>query len=294
MTKLIKQKSFLISLSIVLLLIISIGIVYYKTRTGDVVARINGEKITKNELYNVLVAQNGKEALDSLISDKVIALEVQKNNISVTDEAVQEEFQNIAAQNGGEEVFIQTLEAYGYQLDDVKKDVKKNLEVTKLLKAQITVTEDEIKNYFEENKDTYSVKEQVKASHILVDTEEKAKEVKAKLLAGGDFAELAKKYSTDTTNKEEGGDLGFFSRGAMVEEFENAAFTLEIGKISDPVKTEHGYHIIKVVEKKAAQEATYEKSKEQVKQTLLEQKLPNAYNTWLQDKYKEYKIENLL
>lgn len=294
MTKLIKQKSFQISLSIVLLLIISIGIVYFKTRTGDVVARVNGENITKDELYDVLVAQNGKEALDSLISDKIIALELQKQNISVTEEAVQKEFQNIVAQNGGEEAFKQTLEAYGYPLDDVKKDVKKNLEVTKLLKAQITITEDEMKSFFEENKDAFNVKEQVKARHILVDTEKKANEVKAKLLAGGDFAQLAKEYSTDTANKEKGGDLGFFSRGEMVQEFEDAAFSLEIGKISDPIKTENGYHIIKVVEKKAAQEATYEKSKEQVKQALLEGKMPTAYNTWLQDKYKEYKIENLL
>nr|WP_303740754.1 peptidylprolyl isomerase [Lutispora saccharofermentans] len=163
-----------------------------------------------------------------------------------------------------------------------------------MLEPGITITEDEMKNYFEENKDTFNEEEQVKASHILVDTEEKALEVKNKLSAGEDFAEMAKQYSTDTGNKDQGGELGFFSRGDMVKEFEDAAFSMEIGKVSDPIKTEYGYHIIKVEEKKPAKEANYEESKAQVKETLLDQKLSAAYDTWLQDKYEEYKIDNLL
>jgi foldase protein PrsA len=121
-----------------------------------------------------------------------------------------------------------------------------------------------------------------------------AKEVKDKLAAGADFAELAKEYSKDEGNKNQGGDLGFFSRGDMVEPFENAAFSLEIGKISEPVQTEFGFHIIKVVEKKEAKAATYEENKEQVKEVLMSEKLPAAYETWIQEKMGEYKIENYL
>ena len=131
-------------------------------------------------------------------------------------------------------------------------------------------------------------------SIILVADEAKAKEVKAKLAAGGDFAALAKEYSTDESNKEQGGDLGFFSKGQMVPEFENAAFSMKIGDISEPVKTEFGYHIIKVTDKKEAKAATYEESKAQIKDIIMAEKLPTTFDTWMQGKYSEYKIENLL
>ena len=91
--------------------------------------------------------------------------------------------------------------------------------------------------------------EQVHARHILVDSEDKAKELVAKLKAGGNFDELAKAESLDTGSKEQGGDLGWFPRGSMAEEFENAAFQLAPNQISDPVKTTFGWHIIQVLEK---------------------------------------------
>ncbi len=138
------------------------------------------------------------------------------------------------------------------------------------------------------------VKEQVKASHILVDSEATAQEVRNKLLAGADFAELAKEYPTDTNNNENGGELGFFSKGNMVAEFENVAFALAVGEISEPVKTEYGYHIIKVEEKQAAKEATYEECQALVKEALFNEKLPTAYNTYFEEIYDEYEIENLL
>lgn len=296
MTKLINQKKFQITLLAILLLAILIGAFYLnnKTKADNVVARINNEVITKDDLYEALVEQNGQATLDSLISDKVIDLELKKQNITVTEEAVQAEIEKIAAQYGGEEAFEQALAAYGYSLDIVKENIEKGLKVQKLLEPQITITEDEMKGYFEENKETFNVEEQVKASHILVDSEEKAQEVKNKLSAGEDFAKIAKEYSTDTSNKENGGSLGYFSKGDMVKEFEDTAFSLEIGKISAPVKTQFGYHIIKVEDKKPAKEANYEENVTQIKQILIEQKLPATYETWIQDKYKEYNIQNLL
>lgn len=264
-------------------------------KTGDsVVARINNEAITKNELYEILVKQNGEEALNSLISDRIINLEAKKQSITISQEEMQKELDEVIAQSGGQEQFELTLKMYGYSQEDIKQNIEMNLKINKLLESDITITEEEMAVYFEENKDTFAVQEQVKASHILVDSEETAQEVKNKLLSGEDFAELAKEYSTDTSNNEQGGELGFFSRGEMMQEFEDAAFSLEIGTISNPVKTDYGYHIIKIEEKKEAIEANYEESKDKVKDILFEEKLPDAYDTWIQDMYTEYKIETSL
>lgn len=277
-----------------------IGTIYYSTRTasgtksGEVVARVNGEAINKDELYELLEEQYGQEALNMLISEKVLELELKKQNVTLSEEDIQKELSEIIEQYGGQEKFDNALASYGYTLDNFKLDIESNLKIKKLLEPEITITEEEMKEYFETNKETFNTKEQVKASHILVESETKAKEVKDKLLAGADFAEMAKEYSEDTSNKEQGGELGFFSRGDMVAEFENAAFSLEIGNISEPVKTEYGYHIIKVEDKKAAKEATYEESKTKIKDALFNEKLPTAYDTWYQTKYEEYEIENLL
>ena len=259
-----------------------------------VVARVGEEEITKDELYNLLVEHNGQAALNTLIMHEIINQEAEKQNIEISDEKIQSEVDEMISQYGGEESFNSYLQTTGYTLDSIKNNIEINLAIEALLESDITITEDEMKAYFEENKSTFAAKEQVKASHILVATEEEAKEIKEKLSAGEEFAQLAKDYSIDTSNNEKGGDLGFFARGEMVEAFENAAFSLEVGAISDPVLTSYGYHIIKVEEKKEAKEATYEESKEEIKDILFNKKLPEVFNTWMEEKYTEYDIERFL
>ena len=151
-----------------------------------------------------------------------------------------------------------------------------------------------MQTYFDENKDSFAQTKQVKASHILVEDEETAKEVQEKLDNGEDFAELAKEYSTDTASAESGGDLGFFGEGSMVAEFEEAAFSMKVDEISDPVKSDYGYHIIKVTDTKEAAEANFEKSKEEIKGILLDEKMTTEYPTWLEKKQKEYDVKNYL
>jgi foldase protein PrsA len=299
MTNILNKKNVLFIIMAVILVIVLVVVLFKlpllsNTEQNKVVARVNGEVITKDELYDVLVAQSGAEVLDSLISDKIIDIELKKKGFEVADKDVDSELQKMIQQYGGQESFNQALASYGYTENDIKKNIKMNLSATKLVGADVVITDADTKAYFEENKTSFDTPEQVKASHILVADEEKAKEVKAKLSAGGDFAALAKEYSTDESNKDQGGDLGFFGKGAMVPEFENAAFTLKIGDISEPVKTEFGYHIIKVAEKKEAKPATYEETKAQINEILMAEKLPAAFDTWMQARYSEYKIENLL
>jgi parvulin-like peptidyl-prolyl isomerase len=139
-------------------------------------------------------------------------------------------------------------------------------------KNKINITDEELLDYFNKNKDSFFEPEKVHALHILVETEEEANNILNKLKEGIiDFAELAKEKSIDPSAKN-GGDLGFFARGQMVKEFEDAAFSLKPGEISGIVKTEFGYHIIKCIEKKEAYNPTFEEAKENINNVLKNQK----------------------
>ncbi len=293
MDKFINKRSLIVGLTILCIVAALLVLIKWKGNS-EVVASVNGEKISKDELYDAMLKQSGQQTLESLISKKVIELEAKKQKVTVSEKDIQNELNKYYEQYGGEEAFNQVLAQNGLTLDEVKKELVVNVKVTKLLKSRISVSEDEIKNYFEENKATFAQEKQVKASHILVDTEEKANEIKDKLAKGEDFAKLAKDNSKDTGSKENGGDLGFFGTGQMVKEFEEAAFALKAGEISEPVKTQFGYHIIKVTEIKNAEEANYEKSKAKISDILFEQKLQTEYSAWLQDLYKKYDIKNSL
>ncbi|SHJ18790.1 foldase protein PrsA [Thermoclostridium caenicola] len=262
--------------------------------SGEVVAKVGGEKITKEELYNKLVEYYGESVLDSLIAEKIVDMELKKANITVTDEELQKEMNEVIESYGGVDYVNTYLAMQGLTLEDLKEDVLSYLKVMKLLEPRLTATEEEIVAYFEANKSYFDQPEQVEASHILVYEEETAKEVKRKLDEGADFAQLAAEYSKDTGNAQYGGELGYFGRGEMVEEFEEAAFSMKVGEISDPVKTKFGYHIIKVTDRKEAKAANLEDSREEIKEILKGQKLNTEYATWLNEKKTEYNVVNTL
>lgn len=257
-----------------------------------VVARVNEEKITKDEFYDQLVTQNGEQVLNALIAEKIMELEVEKLNIEVTDEEMDTKLVEMQDYYGGEEEFDTFLTYVGYSLDDIKDNIETNLKLEKLLEPYIEITEEEKKEYFEINKTLFDQQEQVKASHILVDTKEEADEVKVKLNDGADFAEIAKEYSTDASNSGNGGDLGYFGRGQMVAPFEDAVFSMGIGDISEPVQTDYGFHIIKLEDYKEAKEAVYEDHAEEAEDAVFQSKINDAYNQWYTDKIGEYKIIN--
>lgn len=260
----------------------------------DVVAKVGNESITKDDLYSTLVDQYGDGALDTLIAEKIVKLESEKENLTVKDSEIDKELKNIKGQYDSEKAFNEALTSSGADLDSVKENIKTYLLTEKLLKDRVSITDNQVKEYFDANKDSFAQEEQIEASHILVDDEKTAQEVKAKLDDGGDFAELAKEYSTDTSNAESGGKLGYFGKGEMVKEFDDKAFSMEKGEISEPVKTEFGYHIIKVTGKKEAKEAVLADHKDEIKDILFDQALQAEYGTWLQEKKEDYKIENLL
>jgi foldase protein PrsA len=200
----------------------------------------------------------------------------------------------LAEYYGGKDAMTQTLAMYNINLDQVREDVTVNIKLEKLLSQRIEITDQEVQEHFQVNQEAYAVEEQIKVSHILVDSEETAQEITTLLAEGRNFADLAEEYSTDTGSKNQGGNLGMVTRGEMVEEFEQAAFAMQPGQISDPVKSEYGYHIIKVEEKTEARPGTLEENYDKIKDTLFQQKMELEYPIWLGEQYQKYPVENFL
>lgn len=297
MVKALKSKKVL---SYILLLTLIIGVLSFTGCTdnkagndSEIVAKVGDENITKEELYDLMVQQYGQQALDALIVEKIVELEVENENIEISEEEVEEEFDKMKEELGGEFQFNQALQQSGLTAESLKDNITMNLKINKLIEPYISITDDEMREYFEVNKSVLAQKEEVKASHILVDTKEEADEVKEKIDSGEDFAELAKEYSKDGSS-EVGGDLGFFGKGRMVPEFEEVAFKLGIDEVSEPVKSEFGYHIIKVFEKIEGKNPTYEDMKDDINDIIRNEKSQEAYGKWYENIREEYEITNYL
>lgn len=263
------------------------------SKNNTAVATVDGEKITKEELYDKMASQYGSSILDTLIANKLVELEAKKEGVKLTDAEITEELDAFIESYGGEDAFNSALEYSGLTLDDFKTDLKNSMIIEKLIAPQVEITEEDMQTYFDENKEEFNQTEQVRASHILVEDEATAQEVLKKINAGEDFAELAKEYSTDSS-AENGGDLGFFGTGQMVEEFEEAAWALDIDEVSDIVKSEHGYHIIKKTDYKEAVEAKFEDHKDEIEDRLFYEQVNSLYPTFIEELKEEYDITNTL
>ena len=274
----------------IVLLILLVGC----SNSNDYVAKVEGEKILQTELDEALRNQYGAEVLDTLITNKIVELEAKKQNITVSDEVIQAEYEEFVEAYGGVDSVNEVLEENGLTADALKDNIRTYQLTKQVIAASIEITDEEVEQYFEHNKDNYGQEEQVVASHILLGDETTAKEVLAKVKAGEDFAKLAKEYSADTDTKEDGGDLGYISQGQMDEAFEEAVFALEKDAVSEVVQTPEGYHIIKVTGKVPAEEAVFEDVKDEVYETVLESRVNDEYAAWVTDKKAEYDIETNL
>lgn len=258
------------------------------------VASINGLKISKDELHDELVANYGTDVLQSLVNQKMIEMEIKKEGIKVPRTDVDEEVEKYKEGYGGEAAFKRALKASGIKAADFENNIKEYLALKKLMEKRITITEKEMQSYFNENKDQFEQKEQVTASHILVKDKASANHVVKKLSEGENFAALAGKYSTDEMTSASGGNLGTFGRGETVKELEDAVFSMKVREISAPVKTEYGYHIIKLEGKIKAKKADYEAVKDKIRSTLFESKMNEEIPMWLEEIKEGYDVKYLL
>lgn len=277
---------------------------------NDIVVIVNGTAITEEQLQQQLRPQlqrmNGQlspriietlkvqfrqQILQQLIVEQLLAEKVKQAGITVDDEQVTARLEQMAAeQNMSMADFKSLVEAYGKSFEQIKQRISRGLVYEKLMEEQwqgkINVTGADANEYYEENKDKFQTREQIRASHILIapavgdsnqdpnqadaQAKSRAEDLLKQLKEGADFAALAKENST-CPSSEKGGDLGFFASGQMVPAFEQAAFDLKVGQVSDVVKTRFGYHIIKVTDRKDATITSCEQAKDEIIQMLTQQ-----------------------
>jgi peptidyl-prolyl cis-trans isomerase C len=195
-------------------------------------------------------------------------------------------------------VFSEEAKARGFLArEDIKSKIDSYVErvlyseFLKTLTEGLTVSDQEVASYYEQHKDEFMAPEKIKAKHILVKTEEEAANITAELDKGASWDEMAKKYSIDKNNATRGGDLGYFSRGRMVKEFDDLAFSLEVGKVGGPVKTPFGYHLIMVEDKRPAEMQTLEQVDKQVRNKLMGLEREQKMDTARKELISKYQVE---
>ena len=263
----------------------------------DPVAVVDGTEIKKSELteaFDAVVAQAGKKSeeisnsqrldgytaiLNDMVIDKIMAKVSAKQEVSAAevdaafDKSVKLQFETVDKMN-------EELKKNGQSVDKIKTNIRTALQEQKWIEAQIAgkdpVTDVEAQEFYDKHPEYFKMPDTVRASHILIAIpedakpeeiaakEKKAKEIAGKAKNGDDFAKLAKENSEDPGSKDTGGDLDFFSRDRMVPAFADAAFKMNKGDISDPVKTEFGFHIIKVTDKKESHVVPFAEVKEKI------------------------------
>ena len=216
---------------------------------NKLIAEVNGKEIFESDVYDLMAGIEDRDRFNSKEGFNILADEVVNQELLLND----------ALDKG-----LDKDEEFARELELVRNNMLKNYAMHKIF-DQVTITDDEVRDYYEKNKDTLFSPFIYTASHILVENEDQAKKIKTELDNGLDFGEAARKYSIDPS-AQNGGSLGQFPKGIMVKEFQDGLDTIEVGEISEPIKSEFGYHIIKLTDK-TTDERNYDDIKEQVKST---------------------------
>lgn len=231
---------------------------------NKVLAKVNGVEITE-EILN--------STIEKFPAERRAYFESEFGKKQLLEQIINVELINAY----GHEVGVENDETYRMAMEQAEKDIRFNATMDRIMK-NIEVSDEEVKAAYDANPMAYAGPETVGAKHILVDSQELADEIKAKLDNKElTFEEAATQYSS-CPSKENGGDLGSFGRGMMVPEFENAAFAANLNETTAPVKTQFGYHLINVYEKSDATAPKFEDVKEQIKNSLLQEKQMKQYN----------------
>ena len=280
----------------------------------NAVARVNGDFITREDYQRQFNIAQGQllrqgvpiddaglkrlrnEVLENLIDNELLFEESKRRGYAADEREINSQFDEVQAQFTTEQEFRAALEEMNYTAVAFKDAVERRITLEKLIESDIapdiTVSDEESRLYYEDNPEYFVQPKQVSASHILIMVEDqnneqqkqeallKIKLVQQKLRDGGDFAALAIEYSEGPSSAQ-GGDLGFFQSGQMVPPFEEAAFSMKVGEVSDIVETRFGYHLIKVTDIRAEVSIPYEHAKNSIDKYLTQNLIMNEIEALL-------------
>jgi peptidyl-prolyl cis-trans isomerase C len=291
------------------------------------IAKVNGTTITVSDLekevkgmlaqyhqqqvpleqIQPMLPQIKKQAIESLINRQLLYEEVDRRNIVSDSDQVKAEIKKIASSYPSQAEFEKQLNENGFSVDQMEKDMEQQLKLDLLIKEDlkfkdIQVTEEEASSFFKSNPDSFQAPIQVRASHILLKASpEDPQDVKTqkrlelagilgRIEKGADFADMARNHS-DCPSKEQGGDLGLFGKGAMIKPFEDAAFSMNLGEVSDIVETEFGFHIIRLEERNEERKEEFDAVKEEIINHLAATKEQAKFDEFIKDLRNEAAIE---
>ncbi len=287
-------------------------------------AVVNGEKISQKEFEQLLnyfryqymqqgmqiqgpqLEQLKKMVLESLIDNELLYQIAKEEGYGPSEEQLEAELKKTKGRFADEDSYKKALEQQGLSEDELKQELAKQMTKAEFEEDQFgdqtSVDSSEVKAFYEDNPKQFEQPEQIRASHILVKVEKDATEedkaaAKEKLQAakkriedGEEFSEVAREVSEGPSSKR-GGDLDYFGRGQMVPQFEEAAFNMEVGEISNIVETSFGYHLIKLTDHKEASTVPFEEVEGDIKSHLERTKLQQAKKAYLDEKKQNAEIE---
>jgi len=290
----------------------------------EIVARVNGETISGQELDDAVKAVAGRAGpvppderdrvyrgvLDNMIGYRLIIQEAKARKIAIPDAELDAQVAQIRAQFPSDAQFQQALTAQKTTLEAVRNDTRDEMSAEKLVESEIAtkvaVKPEAVTDFYQKNQDKFQQGPRVRASHILIGIPQnadaatklqakgKAEALLKDLKSGKDFAATAKANSQDPGSAPNGGDLGYFEQGQMVPPFEQAAFALKAGEMSEIVETQFGYHIIKVAEKQDSRVVPIEEAKQQIEQYLTQQNRHAQTELFVNELKAKAKIEILI
>lgn len=287
------------------------------------VARVNGEVIMLSELrersepfiseyFDLFFEEDREEGireiereiLDRMIDEILLARKAREMDIQVTEADIDSGIQEIRGQFRSETDFMNEMDRQGFTEEAFRGDVADQIRVIRLIEREVQSkvsppSREDARRYYEENRDRMVEPERIRARHILITTEDKTEEEALQMINEvyekasenpDEFSELARNFSEGPTAPY-GGDLGYFAREEMVQDFAETAFSLEIGQVSEPVKTRFGYHIIKVLGRRASERRSFEEMQDTLMQYLYQLRMEEEYSSFLQRIREEANIE---